>query len=222
MRIAYVVDVHDRFEAVEQALARTGPVDVLVVGGDITTAGSPDDAEQAIERWRNLAPTLLAVAGNMDSPAIDARLVDLGTSVDGRGVVLDDVGIAGASAAPHSPLHTPYEVPDEEFTRKAAAGLAELAGCRVRILCPHAPPHGTACDRVRSGEHVGSRALRALIEREQPDLVLCGHIHEARAVDRIARSQIVNPGPVSAGHYAVVEVDEEVTVTLDASPAGRF
>ena len=214
MRIAYVVDVHDRFEAVEQALARTGPVDVLVVGGDITTAGSPDDAEQAIERWRNLAPTLLAVAGNMDSPAIDARLVDLGTSVDGRGVVLDDVGIAGASAAPHSPLHTPYEVPDEEFTRKAAAGLAELAGCRVRILCPHAPPHGTACDRVRSGEHVGSRALRALIEREQPDLVLCGHIHESRGVDTIGETRVVNPGPAFDGHYALVEVGDTVSVQL--------
>jgi uncharacterized protein len=215
MRIAYVVDVHDRFVAVDEALARIGQVDVLVVGGDITTGGTPDEAEQAIEGWSPLAPRLLAVAGNMDSPAIDERLVELGISLNGRGVALDDVGLAGVSAAPLSPLHTPYELPDDELARLAAAALGEVEACRVRILVPHAPPHGTACDQLRSGEHVGSPGLRELIEREQPDLVLCGHIHEARGQDDIGTTRVVNPGPVAAGHYALIEVDEEVSVTLD-------
>ncbi len=215
MRILYVVDVHDRFDSVPQALAATGPVDVLVVGGDITTLGSPDDAERAIESWRPLGSRLLAVAGNMDSPAIDARLVELGVSIDGCGVVLGDVGISGVSAAPHSPLHTPHEIPDRELAAPAAAGLEVVKECRVRIFCPHAPPHGTACDRLRSGEHVGSRALRALVEREQPDVVLCGHIHESRGEDAIGTSRIVNPGPVASGHYALVEVGETISVLLD-------
>ena len=215
MRILYVVDVHDRFDSVPQALAATGPVDVLVVGGDITTLGSPEDTEQAIELWRPLAPRLLAVAGNMDSPAIDARLVELGVSIDGRGVVLGDVGISGVSASPHSPLHTPHEIPDRELAARAAGGLEVVKECRVRIFCPHAPPHGTACDRIRSGEHVGSPALRALVEQEQPDLVLCGHIHESRGEDMIGASRIVNPGPVASGHYALVEVNEGTAVTLD-------
>ena len=215
MRILYVVDVHDRFDAVPRALAEIGPMDALVVGGDITNFGTPGDAERAIELWRPLAPRLLAVAGNMDSPAIDARLVDLGVSLDGRGVVLEDVGIAGVSAAPLSPLHTPHEIPDEELGRRAAAGLAGARDGRIRIFCPHAPPHGTACDRLRSGEHVGSPALRALVEQEQPDLVLCGHIHESRGEDTIGASRIVNPGPVASGHYALVETGDTVAVRLD-------
>jgi Icc-related predicted phosphoesterase len=215
MRIAYVVDVHDAFEAVPHALAEIGPVDVLVVGGDITTLGTPGDAERAIELWRPLAPRLLAVAGNMDSPAIDERLVELGVSLDGRGVTIGDLGIAGVSAAPLSPLNTPHELPDDEFARRAAIGLDEVRDCRVRILCPHAPPYGTACDRLRSGQHVGSPALRALVEREQPDVVFCGHIHESRGEDTIGVSRIVNPGPVASGHYALVEVGETVSVMLD-------
>jgi Icc-related predicted phosphoesterase len=215
MRIAYVVDVHDRVEAVPRALAAIEPVDVLLVGGDITTFGTPEAAAQAIESWRPLAPRLFAVAGNMDSAAIDARLIELGVTLDGRGVAVGDVGLAGVSAAPFSPLHTPHEIPDEELARRAEAGLREVSECRVRILCPHAPPHGTACDRLRSGEHVGSPALRALVEREQPDLVLCGHIHESRGEDKIGASRIVNPGPVASGHYALVEVTDEVTVVLD-------
>ena len=215
MRIAYVVDVHDRFEAVGHALERIEPVDVLVVGGDITTFGSPDDAERAIELWRPLAPRLLALAGNCDSPAIDGRLVQLGVSLDGRGVVVGDVGLFGVSAAPHSPLHTPYEVPDDELARRADAGLAEVAGSRVLVFCPHAPPHDTACDRLRSGEHVGSPALRSFVDRERPDLVLCGHIHEARAIDDLGPTQVVNPGPVASGHFALVEVGEALSVELD-------
>jgi hypothetical protein len=215
MRIAYVVDVHDRFEAVPDALRAIGEVDVLLVGGDITTFGTPDDVERAIELWRPLAPRLLAVAGNMDSPAIDERLVALGVSVDGRGVLVDDVGFAGVSAAPLSPLHTPYEIADDELARRGEKGLEAIRGARARIFCPHAPPRETACDRLRSGEHVGSAGLRALVEREQPDVVLCGHIHESRGTDEVGAARVVNPGPVTAGHYALVEIAEAVSVSLD-------
>jgi hypothetical protein len=215
MKIAYLVDVHDRFDAVPQAMSEIGPVDVLVVGGDITTGGSPDDAASAVNDWLGLAPRLLALAGNMDSPAIDARLADLGVGLDGRGFAFGDVGVLGVSAAPLSPLHTPYELEDDELERRLEAGFAEVKDCRVRILCPHAPPKDTACDRLRSGEHVGSGVIRSFVEREQPDLVLCGHIHESRGRDSIGRTQVVNPGPALAGHYAVVEVDGKVDVRLD-------
>ena len=217
MKIAYVVDVHDRFDSVPRAAAEIGPVDVLVVGGDITTGGTPDDAARAVDGWRQLAPHVLALAGNMDSPAIDARLVDLGVSLDGRGVRYGDVGLFGVSAAPLSPLHTPYELDDDELARRIDAGFAAVSGCRVAIFCPHTPPFGTACDRLRSGEHVGSHVVRAFVEREQPDLVLCGHIHESRGTDEVGGTKVVNPGPVASGHYAVVEVDEHVTVTLDGT-----
>ena len=216
MKIAFLVDVHDRLEAVPAAMQEIGAVDVLVIGGDITTAGTPEHAVQAIELWRPLAPRLLAVAGNMDSPAIDARLVELGVSLDGRGVTLGDVGVFGVSAAPRSPLRTPYELGDEELERRIQAGHAAVADCRAQVFCPHAPPKGTACDRLRGGGHVGSSVVRAFVEREQPDLVLCGHIHESRGTDEIGKSRIVNPGPAAAGHYAVVEIDENVTVRLDS------
>jgi hypothetical protein len=71
VRIAYLVDVHDRFAAVREVLGTIGGVDLLVIGGDITTGGTPDDAQRAIEGWRAIVPRLLAVAGNMDSPVID-------------------------------------------------------------------------------------------------------------------------------------------------------
>jgi uncharacterized protein len=215
MRIGYVVDVHGSFDAVPQALDAIGPVDVLVVGGDITTAGTPDDAQRAIDLWRPLAPRLLAVAGNMDSPEIDERLVELGVSLNGRGVTVENVGLFGASASPPTPFRTPHEVSDEVLGSAADAGLADVASAPLKIFFPHAPPHGTECDVLRSGEHVGSHALRGFVIREQPDLVLCGHVHEARGEDAIERTRVVNPGPVLNGHYAVVGIGETVSVSLD-------
>ena len=215
MKIAYLVDVHDHFDAVPRAMGEIGAVDLLIIGGDITTGGTPDEAARAIERWRLLAPRLLALAGNMDSSAIDARLADLGVALDGRGVRFGDVGVFGVSAAPTSELRTPYELSDDELGRRIEEGWAALEDCRVKIFCPHAPPRDTACDRLQSGRHVGSAVVRAFVEREQPDLVLCGHIHESRGEDEIGRTRVLNPGPAAAGHYAVVDVDEVVTVWLD-------
>jgi Icc-related predicted phosphoesterase len=215
MRIGYIVDVHGAYERVPEALERIGDMDLLIVGGDITTGGTPDEAERAVSDWRDRVPTLCALAGNMDSPEIDRRLADLGVALDARAVRVDGVGVFGVSAAPISPLRTPYELSDEELERRIERGFAETSGSRVVVFCPHAPPARTACDRLSSGEHVGGEVIRAFVEREQPDLVLCGHIHEARATDRIGRSQIVNPGPVADGHYAIVDVDEDLTVRLD-------
>ena len=210
--------MHGHADAVADVVAALGGLDLLIVGGDITTAGTPDDAEQAIRSWLPLAPRLLALAGNMDSPEIDDRLAELGVALDGRGVNFGDIGVFGVSAAPISPLATPYELADDELERRIAQGYAALDGCRVTVFCPHAPPAGTACDRLASGEHVGSAVVRAFVEREQPDLVLCGHIHEARGTDVVGTSRIVNPGPVRAGHYAVAEIDGEVNVRLDRGP----
>jgi len=215
VRIAYVTDVHEHFEVVADALEQIGPVDALVVGGDLTTGGTVQEASQAVSAWQALAPRVLAVAGNMDSTAIDARLVELCVSIDRRGVVVDDVGFFGVSAAPRSPLRTPYELDEDELARRIETAYSPIASCSVRIFCPHAPPYDTACDRLASGQHVGSTSVRAFVDRAQPELVLCGHIHESRGTDRLGRSLVVNPGPASAGHYAVAETAPELSVRFD-------
>ncbi|MEX0340758.1 MAG: serine/threonine protein phosphatase, partial [Arenibacterium sp.] len=57
------------------------------------------------------------------------------------------------------------------------------------------PPKGVA-DQTSMGQSVGSTALKAGIERIQPKLVVCGHIHDSWGkTGRIGRSDIVNLGP---------------------------
>jgi Icc-related predicted phosphoesterase len=63
----------------------------------------------------------------------------------------------------------------------------------------HSPPRDTHCDLIGARVHVGSRAIRTFVERRQPPLVLCGHIHESPRIsgawrDTIGRTVVVNPG----------------------------
>ncbi len=214
MRIIAFTDIHGSFDAVVRALENEKEFDVIVVGGDLTTYGTPAEARQGIEHLRRFGKPLLVVAGNMDPPGLETEFDTLGVSINARGVVLGSVGFFGVSAAPISRLKTPNEISEEEIARRADAGWKDVAACPVRVFVPHAPPAKTKLDRTFLGLHVGSTAVRQAIERYKPELVLCGHIHEARGVDRIDNSVIVNCGPGGKGSYAVADVGKEIHVEL--------
>src|SRR5260370_7448490 len=73
----------------------------------------------------------------------------------------------------------------------------------------HEPPFATGLDTapllddnfkplVAAGEvatgPVGSKAVRAAIERYQPLVSLHGHVHESRGVAKLGRPTVINPG----------------------------
>jgi Icc-related predicted phosphoesterase len=150
----------------------------------------------------------------MDLPQHDALFDRLGVSLNGRGVRIDDVGFFGASSAPFSQLHTPYEVSEEEILRRCREGYAEVRDCPVKVFVPHAPPYGTRIDIIHSGLHVGSTAVREFIEDTHPALTVCGHIHEARGRDHLDGMEIVNCGPAARGYYVNIEIGKIVRTEL--------
>ena len=67
-------------------------------------------------------------------------------------------------------------------------------GSRPCLIC-HAPPLNTDLDRIRTGLHAGSRAVRDFIEKHQPEYFFCGHIHEAEgAVIQMGATRAQNVG----------------------------
>ncbi|MCD6477963.1 MAG: metallophosphoesterase [Candidatus Aenigmarchaeota archaeon] len=78
------------------------------------------------------------------------------------------------------------------------------------IVISHYPPLGIL-DKSNLGNHAGSEELRNLIEKYQPLLFLCGHIHESAGVGNIGRTTVIN----AAMKNVLVEIeDEEVNVSL--------
>ena len=212
MRILGIVDVHGAHRRVAEMMVKEPDVDLVVFAGDLTTNGRAHDARAVLDAVGARAPRVFAVAGNMDPHPVEELLAMDGIALNGRGVVVGDVGFLGSSGAPLSPLHTPNEVPEEELAARLAAGWRDVRGARWKVLVSHAPPLGTRVDVLSSGAHVGSSAVRAFCDSHQPDLVLCGQIHEARGVDRLGRTILVNPGPAHTGAYCVIAIDEAVRV----------
>jgi uncharacterized protein len=214
MRIVAFTDVHGAYKKVESVLLKESVFDVLVIGGDLTTRGSAIEAREAVRRFQNFAKPVLLVAGNMDLPAVDEIYDSLGVNINARGIVLNDVGFFGVAGSPFTPMHTPYEITEDEIRSRAEAGWAAVQNARRKIFVPHAPPSGTKLDRTFLGKHVGSIAVREFVERNQPDVLICGHIHESRGIDLLGKTQMVNCGPAGQGCYAVVEIGEKVTIQL--------
>jgi Icc-related predicted phosphoesterase len=67
-----------------------------------------------------------------------------------------------------------------------------------------------------SVDYEGMKPVRDFIEKKEPDIVLCGHIHEAKGIDRIRGTVIVNPGPVRHGNCATASFDNKIEVKLDS------
>lgn len=209
MRMVCITDLHGDPASLDRILSHAGPADVVLLGGDITSFGTPNAAESLARQAMQHGAQVLAVAGNCDSAEIDARLADLGMSLFGRGVMLQGVGLYGVSAMPPW-TGTMYELSEDEIGAALRAGRGQLAQPQLEIVLSHTPPRGTNLDRTRRGEHVGSLAVRQFVEQVQPALLLCGHIHEARGIDRLGATTIVNCGPAYEGHYAVADVDADV------------
>ncbi len=212
MHILALTDIHGSYDSVEEILSNEKGYDAIVLGGDLTTHGTVQEAEQAIRRIKQFAETVVAVAGNMDRPDFESLFEDLGVSINGRGAVIDDVGFFGVSGSPSTPMHTPYELSEDEIASRAAEGWKQVHHARTRVFVPHAPPHGTRLDKIFLGKHVGSRAVRTFVEQHQPEVVICGHIHEARGQDTIGTTKMVNCGPAHRGQYAVISITDQIGI----------
>ncbi|KAI0199521.1 calcineurin-like phosphoesterase [Astrocystis sublimbata] len=75
----------------------------------------------------------------------------------------------------------PHHVGDDESVARDLWGAIPLD---TDILITHGPPL-THCDMSRMREHAGCEVLTQHLWRVRPRLALCGHIHEARGVERV-------------------------------------
>ena len=214
MRIIALSDIHGSYGRLEEILRTESPYDAAIIAGDLTTHGTIAEASSVIQRLQTLGKPVLAVAGNMDLPAFDSAYELMGVNINARGIVVGEVGFFGVAGSPFTPMNTPYEISETEITRRASIGWQDVGAARWKIFVPHAPPNGTRLDKILVGKHVGSLAVREFVDVHQPDVLVCGHIHESRGIDALGKTQMVNCGSAAHGYYAVIEIAETVKIKL--------
>jgi Icc-related predicted phosphoesterase len=209
MRIIAFGDIHMEYAAL-QAVSGLASADMVIVTGDLTNFGNREAAHQVISAIRSMNSRIYAQPGNLDDASVMEYLSELGINLHGKGFLFNGIGVFGVGGSNPTPFNTPTEFAEDEIGRLLNQGHAAVAQASIRIMVPHAPPHNTAADLIPNGMHVGSKAVREFIERVQPDFCLTGHIHEARSVDRIGRTVILNPGMLGKGGW--IELNENAGV----------
>ena len=203
MRMLAFTDFHGDSEAFGKAerLIRNEEWNCVIVAGDIANY----DGELAKQRLTQLPEEgvpVLFVPGNMDSPELASWP---GTKsvrpLHGSSVMIGGILFVGLGGSPLGPFSTPFQLSDDRAAKllnQAVAGFQKGA----LVLVSHCPPKNTKLDIVPSGEHAGSIAVRNFVEKLKPTLVISGHMHEARGVDSIGETTLVNIGPAVWGNFA--------------------
>lgn len=225
MKIIAFGDIH---MATSQAGKISGlkEADLVLLNGDLTNYGGTEETRQVLDNIMKINPMVLAQFGNLDSAEVNDYLEKLGINLHGQArLVQAKVCLIGVGGSNYTPFGTPSEFAEEELLRLAEKGfqqglefttLAEPLHKRKipQVFISHAPPYNTAVDRLYNGRHVGSRSIRAAIEQYQPDLCICGHIHEAKGSDTIGRTHVYNHGMFRQGGWLTIELRQSQLKTI--------
>jgi hypothetical protein len=207
MKIVSFGDVHMATGNLERMDSVMRDTDLVIVSGDLTNFGGPEEARKVIDDVRRACPQVLAVPGNLDQRDVFPWLEAEQIALHGKGIVVGSVGIFGCGGSNVTPFGTPSEFSEGELYDTLSRGYQAVREERPLLMICHTPPAETKCDRIVGGKAVGSAAVRRFIEEVKPDVCISGHIHEAAGVDQIGPTTILNAGPFKGGGYIVVVGD---------------
>ena len=235
VRIAAAADVHASDvsrERVERAFADLrGEADVVLLAGDLTTSGEPEQAEVLAGACRLLDVPIFAVLGNHDHHA--GRVAELEEVLAAAGVRLLDresascevagleLGVVGAkgfvggfpgSALPDfgEPLLRQVYAETTAEAEAIARGLQAIVHCDVRIVLLHYAPVVDTLEGEPPGIHtyLGSDRLATPIAENGADLVLHGHAHAGSFQGCIGDIPVYNVAVhVTGRNFWIVELD---------------
>lgn len=216
LRILGLADLHDHAEMLQRV--RGVNADLIAFCGDLHNGSDREAAKPAAEALALLGKPVLIVPGNMDHADVAPDLwKDTGFVMLHRSFFSYEdygfLGMGGMVARNPQRLGDPrrYYHREEEVYETLVEALPKIRGARCRIILTHQPPRG-ARDTVYTGESTGSVGLRRFVEDHQPELLLCGHIHEDRGEARIGHTRIFNVGEMRRGYAALIKLDEEIGV----------
>ncbi len=184
-KIIYCVDIHGSEHNFRRLLIESTKlgVEVIIIGGDINI-----DLKDVIlfNHYR-----LLLIPGECDDVYITKYARELNILSDGVVVDVDGIKIGCVGG-----------LTTHQSIRRLYKYINTIGG--LDLLVTHFPPKG-CLDSVLNNLHSGLREVRDLILRYSVKYVFTGHHHDNIGVCVLGNSIVINPGPLSLGHYLLVE-----------------
>lgn len=192
MRILALGDIHG-----DQSLARRladkaekENVDLVILCGDLTLA--EQGTEGIIGPFKKKNKKVLLIPGNHETVATADFLAELYDvrNIHGYSVTYKDVGIFGCGGA-NIGL---FQLEEKEIYDLLQKGFENIKKLSKKILVSHVHPSETTMEKL-TDFFPGSTGLKKAIDKFQPDIVLCSHVHEAEGLEEmIGKSKVINVG----------------------------
>ena len=199
MRFLVITDFHQKrsmLELINSRIEEYSP-DFTVFLGDVTDMGTGEDAADIIQ---NINSEVYVIPGNCDPRDMPKKISDVAHDMHGKSMEIERIHFAGLGGSNITIFDTPFELTENELYH----GLKQISK-KGMVLVTHVPSYGIL-DQIPSGQSVGSKAVKRIVDEFSPILALSGHVHEARGVVEQDGTMFVNPGPARDGYCAVIDI----------------
>ncbi|MCK9151273.1 metallophosphoesterase [Methanobacterium alcaliphilum] len=208
MNILAISDLHGKTSKALDDYLNSNKIDLILIAGDITHFGPTELAKDILNQLSLYDIPVIAIPGNCDPQGIHKQMENSkAVNAHGKSVSIKNVGICGFGGSNPTPFNTPLEFAESEIYNELENIMLQIKNQDIQILLTHAPPYDTCTDLLPSGDHVGSKSVRQIIEKHHPTLNICGHIHESPGIDKIGETTIINPGEFSKGAACLITIE---------------
>ncbi|MDA3832790.1 MAG: metallophosphoesterase family protein [Spirochaetales bacterium] len=201
MRIYAAADIHanvERIAHIRSVISEYSP-DVLVLAGDVISYFRP---RPVFEQFNAMGVPVLMVRGNSDPGYVDKYFQKFSnlTSLHLNRKTVQSISFAGLSGTIPLPFRNRIGWREKYLMDQVSPMIDSQT-----VFVVHTPPRG-CLDQVAGRFHSGSKMVRELVDKTQPRLLICGHIHEAAGVDRIGETTVLNCGMPGTGKGMMIEL----------------
>lgn len=195
LKILAVSDIHGDTDLVKKLAdqAEKEDVDLVVLCGDMTMFESSTD--NLIGPFAKKHKKVLLIPGNHESVATTDFMTEVyepnARSIHGYSVKYKDIGIFGAGGATNVGPMPPIE--EGEMYDLLKKGFDRIRYLKKKIMVTHMHPKDSNMDVSQFVP--GSEVVRKAINQFKPDILLCGHAHEAEGLEeKIGKTRVINVG----------------------------
>ncbi|MBI2507863.1 metallophosphoesterase family protein [Candidatus Woesearchaeota archaeon] len=192
MKIFAASDIHGDINLAKSLAekAEKAKVDMVLLCGDLTLQES--STEGIISPFKEKGLKVGIIPGNHESTATSNFLIERYKLVNlhGYSYYMDRVGMFGCGSANIGM----FQLSEEEIFDFLEKGHNYVRDKQKKVMVTHVHPSGSLIEKFTKF-FPGSMSVRKAIEKFQPDLALCGHVHEAEGIEeKIGNTRLINVG----------------------------
>lgn len=162
--------------------------DIIILNGDIV---EEENTEGVMYHFVKTGKPIFLVPGNHDWFATDLLATQYkAENLHGKSKQIQHVGIFGCGGT-NAGINMLTEKEIYDTIKETHIGIMQA---QKKVLVTHIHPANTMMEKF-SQFVKGSTGLRKAIDATKPDIVICGHVHEAEGIEeKVGNTKVINVG----------------------------